>query len=165
MAKEPNIVISSSQRAIRVPRKRLAALIEFVAHSEGARIGQVDLAVVSSSEISGLNRRFLSHAGPTDVLSFDLSGQEAPGLHAQLVVCGDVAVRQGPLHGQKPQHELMLYVVHGLLHLLGHEDTSIRGGVRMHAREEELLREFLEKTEDGMSKKGGLPSGRVNSPE
>jgi probable rRNA maturation factor len=61
----------------------------------------------------------------------------------QLVVCGDVAVEQARLRGLKPQHELMLYVIHGLLHMMGYEDTSIRGGAKMHAREDELLKEFL----------------------
>ena len=145
MKESPRVVISSSQKAIRVPRKLLAELVEFVARSEGVRVGAVDIAVVDSSEISGVNRRFLGHAGPTDVIGFDLSDRASHGLSAQLVVCGDVAVRQGPLHGLKPQHELMLYVIHGLLHMMGYEDTSIRGAARMHAREEELLKEFLKK--------------------
>jgi probable rRNA maturation factor len=137
------VIISSTQSAIRVPRKRLAELIEFVAHSEGVRVGQVDLAIVASPEITGVNRRFLGHAGATDVISFDLSDKDIPGLCAQLVVCGDLAVRQAKARGLKARDELMLYVIHGLLHLMGYEDTSIRGGARMHAREEELLKEFL----------------------
>jgi probable rRNA maturation factor len=137
------VIISSAQSAIRVPRKRLAELVEFVAHSEGVRVGQVDLAIVASPEITGVNRRFLGHAGATDVISFDLSDKDIPGLCAQLVVCGDVAVQQAKDRGLKARDELMLYVIHGLLHLMGYEDTSIRGGARMHAREEELLRAFL----------------------
>ena len=39
----------------------------------------------------------------------------------------------------------MLYIVHGLLHLMGYEDASIRGGAKMHAREEEILDSFLKK--------------------
>ena len=59
------------------------------------------------------------------------------------MVCGDLAVEQAKARGLKARDELMLYVIHGLLHLMGYEDTSIRGGARMHAREEELLKEFL----------------------
>ena len=145
MSGKPEVIISSSQKALRVPRKRLVELIGFVAAREGARIAQVDLAVVDSGEIAGVNRRFLGHAGATDVISFDLSDRAGAGLSAQLVVCGDVAVRQARLRGLKAQHELMLYVIHGLLHLMGYEDNSIRGGAKMHARQEELLREFLTK--------------------
>lgn len=136
------IAISSSQKALRVPRKRIERLVAFVAAAEGMRLAEVDLAVVPDGQIASLNRRYLRHAGPTDVLSFDLS-EGGGGLAAQLVVCGDVAVREARLRRLPPQRELMLYVVHGLLHLMGYEDQTVRGAARMHAREEELLRSFL----------------------
>ncbi len=141
-AATPKILISSSQKALRVPRKKLAALMEFVARQEGIRLAEVDLAVVDSRQIASLNRNYLRHAGPTDVLSFDLSEADGQGIRSQLVVCGDVAVRQAQTHGQAPQRELMLYVVHGLLHLMGYEDQTVRGAARMHAREEEILEAF-----------------------
>ena len=140
---KPAILISSSQRALRVPRKKLAALIGFVARREGVRVAEVDLAVVAAGQIAGLNRRYLRQGGATDVLSFDLSEAGRGGLSVQLVVCGDVAVAQAAARGLAPQRELMLYVVHGLLHLMGYEDESIRGAAKMHAREEDLLRDFL----------------------
>ena len=139
---QPIVQISSSQTAMRVPRKRIAELIPFVAKQEGVRLAEVDLAVVDSGEMASLNRRYLSHAGDTDVLSFDLSDAGKLGISAQLIVCGDVAVRQAAAHGQGRQRELMLYVVHGLLHLMGYEDKSVRGSARMHAREDEILSAF-----------------------
>jgi len=140
---KPAVAISSSQKAVRVPRKRTAELIDFVARREGVRLAEVDLAVVSAGEIASLNRRYLSHAGPTDVLSFDMSQAGRGGISAQIVICGDLAASQAAARGLPPQRELMLYVVHGLLHLMGYEDSSIRGRAKMHAREEEMLDEFL----------------------
>ncbi len=128
---------------MRVPRRRLASLVRFVARREGVKLGLVDLAIVGRPQIAAVNRRHLGHAGATDVISFDLSDQHTPGLCVQLVVCGDVARRQGPPHGLRPLHELMLYVIHGLLHQMGHDDTTARSAARMSARQEELLREFL----------------------
>jgi probable rRNA maturation factor len=128
---------------MRVPRKLIADLVAFVARREGTRAAEVDVAVVARGEITSLNRRWLGHARPTDVVSFDLSEGGGRGLSAQIVVCGDVAVREGRSRGTGARRELLLYVVHGLLHLMGHEDSTVRGGARMHAREEELLREFL----------------------
>lgn len=128
---------------MRVPRKQLAELVQFVAKREGVRLGQVDISIVSSREVAQLNRRFLRHAGATDVISFDLSDMDVPGLSVQLVICAEVAIQQARARNLKPQHELMLYVVHGLLHQMGYEDESIRGGVKMQARQEELLKEFL----------------------
>lgn len=135
--------MSSSTSALRVPRRKLAALVHFVAAREGARVAEIDIAVVGAKEIASLNRRFLGRAGPTDVLSFDLSEAGAGGICAQLVICGDVAAREAKLRGIGVHRELMLYVVHGLLHLMGYEDASVRGAAKMHAREEELLGHFL----------------------
>lgn len=127
---------------MRVPRKRLAELIGFVADREGADVAEVDVAVVGRVEMAELNRRYRGHGGETDVLSFDLSDASRIGLVAQIVVCGDVAVEQAGRYGTGVQGELMLYVVHGLLHLTGYDDRTARGAARMHAREDELLAEF-----------------------
>jgi probable rRNA maturation factor len=137
------VAISSTQKCLRVPRKAIARLVSFVAAAEGAKLAQIDIAVVDRREIVSLNRRWLDRAGPTDVLCFDLSGPEQPGISAELVICGDVAAEQGRLRGTGGQRELMLYVVHGLLHLMGYDDQSIRSAAKMHAREEELLKKVL----------------------
>lgn len=139
----PKVAISSAQKAIRVPRKRISELVAFVAKAEGCRIADVDIAVVDSARMAELNRRYLRHAGDTDVLSFDLSEAPKTGLSVQLIVCGDLAATEAAARGLKPARELMLYVVHGLLHLMGYDDQSVRGSVRMQARQEELLEQFL----------------------
>lgn len=139
---KPDVTISSTQRAVRVPRKRLAELVGFVAAEEGVRVAEIDLAVVTRSEMAALNRRYLGRAGPTDVLSFDLSENAAKGICAQIVVCGDVAARQALRRGRSAQQELMLYAVHGLLHLIGYDDTAGGGAARMRARQDELLEAF-----------------------
>jgi probable rRNA maturation factor len=140
--KKTKVVISSWQSAVRVPGRPLADLVAFVARKEGVGLSSVDIAVVDRREIARLNRRWLSRAGPTDVLSFDLSDASARGVVAQLVICGDVAAVQAAAHGQTARRELMLYVVHGLLHLMGYQDRTVRGAARMHAREDELLDAF-----------------------
>lgn len=137
------MVITSLQKAMRVPRKKLAGLVAFVVRRQGGGLNEVDLAVVGRRQMAALNRRWLGHAGPTDVLSFDLAERRA-GRAAVIVVCGELAARQGPRHGNGVERELMLYVVHGLLHLMGHDDSTAAAAARMHAREEELLDAFAE---------------------
>ena len=137
------MLISNSQRAVRVYRRRLARLVRFVAREEGHRLGQIDIAVAGRGEMSRLNREWLRDGRATDVLSFDLTEGGGSGIFAQIVVCGELAAEQARLRGVRPQRELMLYVVHGLLHLMGYEDATVRGAAKMHAREDELLDEFL----------------------
>ncbi len=141
--RKPAVLITSAQRAVRVPRKRIADLVAFVARREGVRLAEVDVAVVGAGEMASLNRRYLATRGATDVLSFDLSEAHRGGLCVQLVVCGDVAAAQAAARGLGSRRELMLYVVHGLLHQMGYEDSSVRGAAKMHARQDELLAEFL----------------------
>ena len=157
-----NVLISSNQSATRVPRMQIDRLVAFVAKAEGVRFAQVDIALVDNKEMAAYNRRFLNHSGSTDVISFDLTDEEDtgtnahgkptagvtarkrhPGLSAQLIICGDVAASQGPHHGLSATQELLLYLIHGLLHVIGYDDIDIRAGAKMHALEEELLRRFL----------------------
>ena len=148
-AQTPRVLISSSQKSLRVPRKRIAELAAFVARAEGVRVAEIDLAVVESDEIARLHRRYLGRGGVTDVLSFDLSDSSSGGLYAQIVACGDVAAREGRLRGVGPQRELMLYVVHGLLHVMGYDDDTDSAAAEMHAREQQLLEAFRSKRAGG----------------
>jgi probable rRNA maturation factor len=128
---------------MRVPRRKIAGLIEHIARAEGVGVAEVDVAVVDAETIAELNARHLRHAGATDVLSFDLSDASQAGLSVQLIVCGDVAARVGPLHGLSATRELLLYVAHGLLHQMGYDDQAPRAAATMRARQEELLDAFL----------------------
>ena len=140
---QPAIAVSSAQSTLRVPRKRITGLIEHIASAENARIEEVDVAVVDASTIAQLNRSYLRHAGPTDVLSFDLTDAGDTGLRVQIVVCAEVAAEQAPRHGNGVQRELLLYIAHGLLHQLGYDDQEPDASVRMSERQEALLDAFL----------------------
>jgi len=139
----PIVNISSEQTALRIPRKKINALVEFVARRQDAAIEEVDIAIVTARRIAALNRRWLQHAGSTDVLSFDLSSPGDRGVVAQIIVCADVAVRQAKARRIGPQRELMLYIVHGLLHVLGYDDTNPESAEKMYIRQEQLLQGFL----------------------
>jgi len=140
--KQPRVAISSTCKGLRVPRKKITELAAFIARREGVHLAEADIAVVNSREISHMNRQYLNHSGATDVLSFDLSEAPKEGICAQIIVCGDVAVQQAKLRGLTFQEELLLYVAHGLLHMIGYDDTAIRTAAKMHARQDELLSEF-----------------------
>jgi len=139
----PHLLISTSQRALRVPRRKIRELITFVARRTRARLREVDVAVVGRRKMASLNRRWTGRGGATDVLSFDLSDSRRPGLCAQIVVCGDEAIRQAQARGHSTERELLLYVLHGLLHLVGYDDANPQAAARMHETERKLLGEFL----------------------
>ena len=119
-------------------REKLAAVAELL----DGRPDLLSVAVVGDAMMSDLHRRFLNVDGPTDVLTFEHARDEDDGrvTEGEVVVCLDEAARQceGRSHGVR--EELLLYCVHGLLHLSGYDDSTPPGHAAMHAREDELLR-------------------------
>jgi len=94
---------------------------------------KVVVALVDDPTIARLHKQFLDITGPTDVLSFP------PG---EIVVSADTARREAEARGIRPLHELMLYVVHGALHLAGHDDKRPAERSRMRAAERRVLGEL-----------------------
>lgn len=95
--------------------------------------------------MAALNWDFLRHEGTTDVITFDL--RPAPGepagedaLLAEIYVCPRVAAEAAVRLGNSPSRELVLYMVHGLLHLAGHDDQSPEDAARMRKAEARVLK-------------------------
>jgi probable rRNA maturation factor len=140
------LTITSRSKAMRTPRKRISQLVDFISTAESVDFTEIDIAIVGSREMSKINRQFLNHTGPTDVISFDLS-DPCENIVAEIIVCSDVAVQQAKRHGDNntPQRELLLYITHGLLHVVGYDDTTSGKAKKMYSRQEKLLEEFLSK--------------------
>jgi len=84
--------------------------------------------------------RWLGESGGTDVLAFDLRERKRADLvEGQLIVCQCVARRRARSRGGNWLAELLLYVVHGCLHLCGYDDVRPRDAAEMHRREDEIL--------------------------
>lgn len=114
---------------------RLAALSEL----PGSEAGEVTLVVVDDTHMAALHERYFGDAGTTDVISFDLRDAGDAPLEGDLVLCIDEARRQAAKRGHPVRMELLLYAVHGLLHLLGYDDHDPAEADRMHSLEDELL--------------------------
>jgi probable rRNA maturation factor len=107
----------------RIPRSLLTLAVEMIAEDYGWEDGQISLAMVDDREIHRVNRQFLNHDYPTDVISFDTTESEE-FLEGEIVVSIDTARRVAEEHGWNPNHELLLYIVHGMLHIIGLRDKS-----------------------------------------
>ena len=108
------------------------------------RHGELTLTFVDRDEIAALNAEHMGQRGPTDVLSFPLDvdgdvAEDVPVLLGDVVVCPGVAREQAPEHAGTLEDELALLVVHGVLHVLGHDHADRDDTATMRAREIELL--------------------------
>lgn len=100
----------------------------------------LNVALVGDVLMAGLHRRFLGIDGPTDVLTFPLEYDDRGRvLDGEIVICVPFARRAARARGTEPSDELLLYALHGALHLSGYDDTTPRGFRRMHAMEDAIL--------------------------
>jgi probable rRNA maturation factor len=136
----PKISIATPQEAVPIDRGRMREVARTVLAGEGIADYEISLAFVDNSTIHRLNRQYLDHDEPTDVLSFPLS--EGKKLVGELVLGAEVAQAQAAERSHDVQAELALYVIHGLLHLCGHDDHDAEATSIMRQRERHYLREL-----------------------
>jgi probable rRNA maturation factor len=133
------ISIASPQEAVPIDRGRMRDVVRAVLAGEGVGEAEISLAFVDNATIHRLNKQFLQHDEPTDVLSFPLSDPGSRKLAGELVIGAEVAVAQAAEHGHDVHAELALYVIHGLLHLCGHDDHDPTAARAMRDRERHYL--------------------------
>ena len=105
---------------------------------------EISIAIVDDAKIRKVNTQFLNRKSTCDCLSFDLSDDEgAPSSKLfELVVNGEMAVKEANLRGHSSEAELALYITHGLLHNLGFDDSTQSGAQKMHDTEDEILQQI-----------------------
>ncbi len=160
------LVLRSRERScavdLRSLRRIVRALLRDLLQEEHFNLG---ICLVSAQEITRLNENFLQHRGPTDVITFDYTERawQASGLysepastaatldrldgcstllHGEIFICLDEAIAQARRFRSSWQSELVRYIVHGLLHLQGHQDLHAAARRRMKREENRLLRQL-----------------------
>lgn len=95
---------------------------------------EIEISLVDDAEIARVHGEFLDDPTPTDVITFH---------HGEILVSTETAARQAPEHGKSLDHEIALYMVHGLLHLSGHEDHEPAEAAVMAEKQEQILARCL----------------------
>jgi probable rRNA maturation factor len=156
---------ADEQTDVGIEVDRWVRLAQDVLAAEGvAGEAELSLLFVDETSMAELNLQFMDAPGPTDVLAFpidekgpngrwpdagttgpdrnDPTGDDVPLILGDVVVCPAVAVRQAPQHAGSLDDELALLVVHGILHVLGHDHAEPDEAARMQARERDLIDRF-----------------------
>ncbi len=164
---DPSLYIADEQRDVAVDLDRYGRLARFVLERQRvSRDVEMSLIFVDETTIAEYNERFLDQPGPTDVLSFPIdeearpsgrspdnggrgpgSGsddQEIPTMLGDVLVCPAYAQREAAQRNVALDDELSLLVVHGCLHLLGHDHVEPEETLEMQTLERELLAGFAQ---------------------
>ncbi len=137
---------------IRLLRQALS-LTGFAAEQEAV----LQFVLLSPAEMTELNALHLGHQGATDVITYDLrsenplfSDQTEETVLAEIYLCPEIAADNAKLYGQSASRELLLYAVHGILHLQGENDSTDEEKESMRKAEDKImgaLPENLDKVE------------------
>lgn len=139
------MAVESLQKKVPVKLSHIAGIVRTILRREGVRDASLNIIFVSSRKIRSLNRQYLRRDYVTDVLAFDLSDVNRPGqVSGDIAICVDMARRNAKAYQTSLDRELVLYVAHGILHLLGFDDHAPAGIRAMRAKEREIL-EYLGK--------------------
>ena len=92
---------------------------------------EISVTLVSNKRIAEIHKQFMNEPGPTDVITFQ---------HGEIVISAETAKRQARQFRTTVDHELRLYLVHGLLHLSGLDDKTSPGATEMKRIQERIVR-------------------------
>ncbi len=136
----PKISIYQRQRKHRVDlaalRKRVRAALPLCLQASRndsvplKLLPEVEATILNDGEIARIHSEFMDDPTPTDVITFH---------HGEILVSADTAALRGPEHGHDITTELLLYLIHGLLHLAGWEDHVEAERAEMHKIQDHIL--------------------------
>ena len=140
-----SVAIRNQQRLHKVATTRLKRLAQRALDLLDASDDNLSLVLVNDTGIGKLNCEFHATDAPTDVLSFDYGDGEL-----EVIVSVERAVAVAEQYRNTASRELALYIVHGILHLHGHDDLTPAQRRQMRAAERRLLAQLKSEAEDLM---------------
>ena len=143
-----DIQIELRARKPRVSAARLKKNVRAILKSLGWKKAALSLLLVGDREIRKLNKRYLHHDRPTDVIAFSqlegrpLAFQSKQPFLGDLVISLETAARQAEEFGNSFDYELHFYICHGILHLMGYDDHRKKDAAKMENKQKRILREI-----------------------
>jgi probable rRNA maturation factor len=159
------IAIVNRQGARKINARMLKEIMEALLADLKIEEAELGINLVAAREMTLINETFLRHEGSTDVITFDYSNAECGvrsaelNLHGEIFVCVDEAVLQAIKFKTTWQSEIVRYLVHGVLHLLGHDDRHTAARRKMKREENCRLAGLSEKF--SLAQIGGASKLRV----
>lgn len=135
------VEVCNEQVALPVDVDLTQRAVAVVLAGESVTSATISVAVVDDPTMRELNRRYLNHDYNTDVLSF-LLDESNDQLDGEIIVSAEMAILRASEFAWSAEHELLLYVIHGTLHLAGYDDHSPADRGQMRRKEMQYLKQL-----------------------
>src|SRR3989338_1163451 len=137
--KKKIIIRNTANQRLPLSRDKIEKIAaKLITSLRGAKSLALGITFLTDKQIRQLNKKYLMLNRPTDVLSFNYTGQET----ADIVISLDTAKRNAKIYRTSYKNELILYLIHGFLHLSGYDDSRPRAKRRMFSKQETLFYEM-----------------------
>ncbi len=135
------IHVSNRQKALKVSKPFIKKIVAEVIAFEGQKCDEVSVHFVSVKEICALHAQFFDDPSKTDCISLPLDDEDVTHyrLLGEIFVCPETAIQYADSHKTDPNQELILYVIHGLLHLFGYDDIETKDRLKMRSAEKKHM--------------------------
>lgn len=142
------INVTSQQSALAVSVRQTQRIARYVVRAEGQTCNELNVYFVDTPTLCALHEQFFQDPSPTDCISFPIDDPEDDGagchyrILGEVFICPATALAYAQEHGVDPYAETTLYLVHGILHLLGYDDLQESDEQLMRQREHHHMQEL-----------------------
>jgi len=138
------IITKNLQKKLPLNLPQITKIAKQILRYEGIKSSELSIVFVTSQKIRAFNKKFLNRNYTTDVLAFDMGDQNTSikmkaVLFGDIIISTDAAIQNARMFKTLVEYEITLYIVHGILHLLGYDDHKREDIKNMRSKEQELL--------------------------
>ena len=135
------VKVENLQTKRRLNRTWIQATCQKILRIENVSSAQLNLIFVSRQRMQAFNKTYLGRSYATDVLAFNLSDDDDE-LIGDIIISTDAVIQNAKEFATNEADEIVLYIIHGILHLLGYDDHKPKDKQQMRAAEQRILKKL-----------------------
>lgn len=134
-------VLVSNEKGIKVDKKIVGGLVKMISDELRLSVSSLEFNFISSKTMIELNKKYFRHNYGTDIITFDYS-DEKNNLDGEIFISLEDALENSKMYHVSANNELLRLIIHGILHLIGYDDTTVKKRKEMKLVEDELVNNF-----------------------
>ncbi len=134
------IAIKNLQRVQKINPNRIRRITKSILTYLNLGGKDISLVFCDNKVIREINKTYLKRNRPTDVIAFNLSDEFTPQFMGEVFISVEEAIHNSEIFGTSPDTEVVLYIIHGILHLIGYKDKLRNEKIKMEKKQNEILR-------------------------